>query len=145
MPTRPASPCLTPRCPGLATYRGRCAQCNQGHQRQRGSAHSRGYTSYWQNVFRPQFIQMLIAEGIVPVCGAALPGGPRTQDSQCRADGHLTFTSSDGSALHLDHEPPLTDAERQNRAAVCDPMRVRLLCASCHSGKTQREVHGMPA
>lgn len=82
---------------------------------------------------------MLVEAGVPPVCGAALPGGPRSTDSLCRSRGLLTFHNPDGSDLHLDHEPPLTDAERQDASAVCDPLRVQLLCRHDHSAKTLRE------
>lgn len=77
---------------------------------------------------------MLLEAGIPPICGARLPTGPQTQDSRCDQDGRNTM-----EALHFDHEPPLTDAERTQPAHVCDPNRIQLLCASCHSAKTDRE------
>jgi len=76
----------------------------------------------------------LIALDIPPVCGAVLPTGPQTQDSQCKQAGVWNAES-----LHLDHEPPLTAAERQRHEAVCDPNRVQWLCASCHDAKTRRQ------
>lgn len=81
---------------------------------------------------------MLIEAGVSPVCGATLPGGPQTNDSQCQASGLLTFQSADGSDLQQDHEPRLTEAERRDPHAVCDPLRIQLLCRSCHSAKTAR-------
>jgi hypothetical protein len=77
---------------------------------------------------------MLIAAGIAPICGAALPDGPSMKDSECKADGRITHRR-----LHLDHDPPLRDEERSARRAVCNPLRVGFLCASCHSRKTNRE------
>lgn len=77
---------------------------------------------------------MLLDRGIPPVCGAALPEGPKTQDSYCRRDGVLTF-----HRLHLDHEPPLTEAERGDVSKVCDPLRLQLLCFVDHARKTERE------
>ena len=47
--------------------------------------------------------------------------------------------SADGSSLHLDHEPPLQDWERKDKARVCDMNRIVLKCARCHSIKTARD------
>ncbi len=78
---------------------------------------------------------MLLEAGIPPVCGAALPTGPQTQDSLCKAEGRVQ-----GEDLHFDHEPPLTAEERLDPHAVCDPNRLQLLCGSrCHHAKTERE------
>ncbi len=95
-----------------------------------GSSSSRGYGSAWQ-AFRRRFIAQLVQMNIIPVCGASLPSGPQTAHSRCRELGLMV-----GHGLHLDHEPPLTDAERANRAAVCDERRIQLLCSSCHAAKT---------
>lgn len=99
----------------------------------RGSAHARGYTRAWQR-FRLWFIQKLIAAGVVPVCGARWPGLPSTGDSRCQADGRLN-----DRRLHLDHTPPLTDAERRIERCVCDVARLQLLCQACHNAKSARE------
>lgn len=132
MPTAALRPC--PGCRTALVARGRCASCAKAQDTRRGTSTERGYGSYWRR-FRPQFIGMLVEAGIAPVCGAALPEGPQTKDSQCKAQGLYTL---DG--LHLDHEPPLTEAERKVRAIVCDPRRIQLLCgARCHQAKTQRE------
>ena len=82
---------------------------------------------------------MLVDAGITPVCGASLPTGPGPEHSQCHAAGLYAYTSADGSSLHLDHEPPLQDHERQDVQAVCDPARIVLLCQSCHATKTAKE------
>jgi hypothetical protein len=58
-------------------------------------------------------------------------------DSRCRADGFQNWRN-----LHVDHDPPLRDEERQHRHLVEDFMRVGLLCASCHATKTNREQGG---
>ena len=120
---------------------GRCPSCARKKDQARGTAHQRGYTfRYWQP-FRKQFIAALVNAGIQPVCGAALPTGPVNRDSPCRDAGLLTFTSADGSSLHLDHEPPLQDWERSEPARVCDPNRIVLKCQSCHQAKTAKEMH----
>jgi hypothetical protein len=63
-----------------------------------------------------------------------MPGGPSSQHSICRAQGLLN-----GERLHLDHDPPLRDEERHDPRAVMDPLRIVLLCATCHNTKTARE------
>lgn len=120
-------------CPGgcgAKVAKGRCQACTRKMDQRRGSASSRGYGAAWER-FRRLFVALLVAAGIAPVCGAALPDGPQTQDSQCKAAGLLV-----GDDLQLDHEPPLTEAERQQPRAVCDPRRVQFLCRACHARKT---------
>lgn len=123
---------------GQLVTAGRCASCSRTIEQRRGSATDRGYDAYWRR-FRPYFVNLLIQAGIVPVCGAALPNGPQTQDSLCQQAGRLT-----GDDIHLDHEPPLTDAERArsragDHAIVCDATRIQLLCGNCHATKTRAE------
>lgn len=86
--------------------------------------------------FRLYFIGLLVAAGIAPICGAALPDGPQTSHSRCKAHGLETWRSADGSDLHLDHEPGLLPHERIDSLKVCDPKRIQLLCAACHTAKT---------
>lgn len=126
MPTAPPRACAT--CGALIT--GPCPTCRRTRDRYRGSAASRGYGHVWQ-AFRPQFMGMLVAAGIPPVCGARLPNGPTTSHSQCRAAGLIN-----GTDLHLHHEPPLSEAERQDVRAVCDPTRIEALCSTCHNAET---------
>jgi len=135
MPTSASRPCPWPRCSNLQP----CPTHARSTDRARGTAHQRGYNGAWL-AFRPQFIAALVQAGILPVCGAALPTGPHTQDSQCQAQGLFTYTSTDGSSLHLDHEPELQDWERHNVRAVCDPERIVLLCRECHAQKRKRGV-----
>lgn len=61
-----------------------------------------------------------------------MPDGPQTTHSACKAAGFLTGLSSTGDGLHLNHEPPLRDEERQYPHLVCDARRIELLCAACH-------------
>lgn len=84
---------------------------------------------------------MLVEAGVDPQCGAALPGGPTSEDSQCKAAGLFTYNSGNGTSLHFDHEPALRDDERSDPAAVCNPLRIQLLCGECHTRKT----HGRPS
>lgn len=105
--------------------------------RRRGSAHDRGYTASWRR-FIGYFRRLLLREGIAPVCGAALPGGPTMSESRCKAEGRLSAVR-----LHLHHDPPLTRAEREDKRAVEDPLRVGFLCQRCHNAATARA--GRPA
>jgi len=130
--TAPLRPCSA-GC-GALVVRGRCAACSRHREQQRGTATQRGYGAAWLR-FRPRFLAALVEAGILPVCGAALPDGPQTNDSACKAAGRLTFRSDDGSSLHFDHDPPLQEHERGRPDAVCDVRRVQLLCASCHARK----------
>ncbi len=107
-------------------------------ERARGTATARGYGVRWRT-FRVWLRNRMIAWHIVPVCGATLPGGPVTTDSQCQAEGRLVDANPDGSDLHYDHEPPLQAHERSDVRAVCDPLRIQLLCEACHNRKTQRD------
>jgi hypothetical protein len=130
------------RCGALVGRLG-CPRCAQAHEQRRGTAHARGYDRHWLR-FRPQFLALLVQAGLNPVCGEALPNGPTIRDSACRDAGLWTFTSADGSSLHLDHEPELEDWERSLPERVCDATRIVLKCASCHAMKTAREMahHG---
>lgn len=140
MPAAPARPCAG-SCGQVGIWSGpRCPACAQARDRQRGTSTQRGYDSRNWGHFRRQFLAMLVAAGIPPVCGATLPGGPVTQDSACKAAGLQVFDNDDGTGLHLDHEPPLTEAERLDPAAVCDPLRIQCLCRADHARKTRREA-----
>lgn len=140
MPSAFLRPCAGPRCSALVPS-GYCSECqpsSRQYERERGTSTQRGYGVRWR-AFRVWLRGQMIAKHIVPVCGATLPGGPVTSDSQCRQAGLLVGTNPDGSDLHFDHEPPLQPHERADARAVCDPRRVQLLCAECHNRKTQRD------
>lgn len=142
MPAALLRSCSKHGCPNLC-HGGRCQACEQEHQRtynrSRGSSSDQGYGAFWK-AFRAAFFGMLIEAGIPPACGAVLEGGPKTMDSRCKAAGlYAVLVSEDGTSVHVDHEPPLTDAERMDPRSVCDPLRVQVLCKSCHSAKTLRE------
>lgn len=129
-------PCVVPGCSALTTG-GRCRDHARRIEQARGSATARGYDARWRR-FRRRFVATLIARDILPVCGARLAGTP-SPSSRCAADGLLTARSADGSDLHFDHDPPLTDVERSDWRAVCDETRIVLLCAEDHNRKTQHE------
>lgn len=136
MPTAPLRTCAG-GC-GTLVRKGRCPACARVPEQRRGTSTERGYGAAWR-AFRPIFIAMLVSLGIAPICGAALPDGPQTSHSRCKAQGLETWVSADGSDLHLDHEPGLKPHERRDTLKVCDPRRIVLLCRSCHSVKTAGE------
>jgi hypothetical protein len=101
------------------------------------------YGHAWSVVFRQHFVGLLLQAGLTVKCGAALPDGPKTQDSECQALGRITTRG-----LELDHAPALTEAERQaaiqgDRRAVDDPFRVQWLCSDCHRKATARRREGV--
>lgn len=132
MPSALLHPCSVPGCPAL-TDQPRCPVHTKQADRQRGTPTERGYNAAWRD-FRRRFKNTLIMHGIAPVCGAALPGGPLMAASRCRAEGRLNDV-----ALELHHDPPLQPHERQDRRAVCNPLRVGWLCKACHSRATQEQ------
>lgn len=143
MPAPLLRPCAAPGgCPELVPPGTPYCLEHQSYARvreqERGSPTRRGYGVRWR-AFRIWVRNRMIALGIVPVCGATLPGGPVTQDSLCQQQRRLVGQNSDGSELHLDHEPSLRFEERGDARAVCDPLRVQWLCRECHARKTQRE------
>jgi len=140
MPTAALRPCLG-RCGKRVSTR-RCGPCAAKQDRWRGTSQDRGYGSPWRHFvayIRDRFVEL----GIPIVCGASLPDGPDTKAwSRCARDGRIN-----GEALHLDHEPPLTEAERQDalfgdRRAVDDEKRVGWLCSECHRLKTSAQMVG---
>ena len=136
MPDRFLRPCSG----GCGRYvaKGACPACRSARERTRPSRRERGYGPIW-DAWRPVFISALAALGILPVCGAALPDGPKTSDSSCKAQGLWSYSSASGSSLQFDHEPPLTNVERKDPLKVCDPRRIQLLCKACHDAKTARQ------
>ena len=137
-PLAPKRPCAG-GCGALVRH-GRCASCTKVTEQRRGTANARGYTYRDWQPFRRRFLALLVEADILPVCGAALPSGPAARESACRDAQIATFTSADGSSLHLDHEPKLEDWERHDPARVCDPTRIVLKCAECHNRKTAKEM-----
>ena len=134
MPTAPLPFCPAAGCSRRS--RGLCPQHRavrrQATDARRGSRHARGYDSRWVR-FVAAFPRLLIARGLLPVCGARLAGTPSPRSS-CAARGRVTL-----EGLQVDHDPPLEAWERRQPARVCDVHRVGLLCASCHAAKTRQD------
>ena len=107
---------------GTKVVRGRCPRCNAAREaRRRASRRSNPYNSRPWRRCRLAFISALVEAGVQPTCGAALPTGPRTDDSYRRRAGFLIYRNRDLSLLHCDHEPPLRDDEQDNPDAILRP------------------------
>lgn len=131
MPSAPLRPCLGCHVP---TKGSRCQKCARTVERQRGSASARGYDAKWDR-HRRAFINKLIEQHIVPVCGARLPGAPVTQDSLCAQEGLLT-----GDHLDTDHIEPHSG---QDDPRFWDERNLQLLCHTrCHPRKTATKDGG---
>lgn len=131
-------------CPGAGCFekvkRGLCSSCATRRDQRRRTARVLTYSESWWRAFRTHYIHLLVEAGVVPACGARLPGGPTPTVSRCLAEGVLTGTSTRGSSLHLHHQPELALWEQSDRAAICDPMRIVVACDRCHNAETsQRE------
>lgn len=138
MPNAPLRPCSA--CRRALVARGKCAGCTQHENRERFERREFDYSTRWWRAFRKYFISQVVFAGVVPCCGATLPGGPDASVSECRRDGRMTMTSDDGSALHLHHEPELRPEELRDRRAICDPSRIVLACRTCHTKGTPRRT-----
>ena len=117
---------------------GRCPAHRRAADRQRETREARGYDRPWRELTHA-FRQMLINAGVVPVCGARLPGAPVTHDSACAAAGLLVDDSQHrrrtGKSLHTDHIVPHSGDDRLR----LNPLNLQLLCKSDHDAKTRRE------
>lgn len=116
VPIRMRKPCAYPGCPELVTS-GYCDEHKRGKQqeqdRQRGSAHQRGYTAQWQKA------RLTYLRGH-PLC------------AECEKEGRLT------PATELDHIKP----HKGNMDLFWDFNNVQGLCRPCHSRKTAKEDGG---
>jgi 5-methylcytosine-specific restriction protein A len=141
MPAALLRACASPGCPHLTAGR-LCSTCASTANKQRGSAASRGYGADWRHL-RIYFRRRLIAAGLVPVCGARLPGAPVTHDSQCEANHFLVDDDAHrrtyGHGLHTDHIVPHGGDDRLR----LDLLNLQLLCEADHDRKTMREQHAM--
>jgi 5-methylcytosine-specific restriction endonuclease McrA len=100
----------------------------------RGTRHERGYGAAW-DAYRLDFMNALVTLDIPLWCGARLPGTPPTTDSQCAAEGRMTY------GRVVDHIVPVKGAtdprfyDRTNLQLLCDGATGR----GCHDRKRQRE------
>jgi 5-methylcytosine-specific restriction protein A len=120
MPSRAKTICRHPGCGKLIDTPGYCdrhqvafEQRKAAFDKQRGSAHERGYTSRWHKARRLFLLSS-------PLCVA------------CQRAGRLT------AATVVDHIVP----HRGDAEIFWDRTNWQTLCASCHSAKTAREDGG---
>src|SRR5437868_6954601 len=116
-PTAVAKACSVPGC-GVLVAHGRCVHHARQADRARGSAAARGYDRCWR-ARRTWFFHRLLALGMVPVCGARLPGAPETVDGLCAAEGQRTLNDR-----HVDHIVPHRGADDPN---FWDPLNWQVL------------------
>lgn len=112
MPTAPLRPCAAPGCRGLVPY-GRCKAHTQQRERDRGSAHERGYDRDWSKlsiIFRREH----------PFC------------ADCELRGIVKASKC------VDHVIP----HRGNESLRMDRDNLRALCWACHSVKTAKYDRG---
>jgi 5-methylcytosine-specific restriction protein A len=100
----------------------------------RGTASSRGYGSKWGRQ-RALFIseQFRLSVPRAGLCGARLPGAPRTDDSECARLGLIV------AGLVADHIVPVTGP---NDPTFWNLDALQFLCARCDAVKRQRESRG---
>lgn len=142
MPAALLKSCAGIGCPNLVV-KGKCQSCARQYERQRVTnrkAASGGVDLYntarWRQL-RELFRRRLCEAGILPACGARLPGAQLTTDSTCEPetmdDGH--HQQRWGERLHVDHIVDHAGDER----AFADLMGLQMLCRPDHSRKTMRE------
>lgn len=106
-------PCLEPRCPALVRGGGRCQTHQRKKERERGTAHERGYDARWRKA-RLAFLRAN------PLC------------LQCEGYGRIV------PATVVDHVVPHCG----DRVLFWDQDNWQPLCARCHSAKTAAEDGG---
>lgn len=115
MPPRPKKPCNYPGCPNLVTAGEKYCeyhrkQIDSDYNRQRGTAHQRGYTAEWRKASK-QFLKEN------PIC------------AECERNGKIT------RATLVDHRIP----HKGDMTLFWDRCNWQPLCASCHGRKTAKE------
>lgn len=100
MPTRPHSPCLTPRCSGRSTHRGRCQPCAARYDRQRGTATERGYND---PAWRALSAQVLREEPTCREPGCSRPSQHADHIRSVKSAPHLRLTRSNVRGLCHSH------------------------------------------
>lgn len=113
MPIAARRPCTWPGCRELVSEGSRCAQHRRQVERERGSAHERGYTSAWTKA-RAAYLSAH------PICVVH------------RAEGALVAASV------VDHKVP----HRGDKQLFWDSGNWQALCKPCHDRKTATEDGG---
>lgn len=119
MPTRPKRICSYPGCPCFAVVGSKCEahakQSRQAVDRQRGTAHQRGYTGRW-NRYSKWFLKQ-----------------PGNQICKLRIDGRCTLAA--GCVDHIKPVPP-------DDPLFWEPSNHQASCLVCNSIKGNREMQG---
>jgi 5-methylcytosine-specific restriction protein A len=118
MPYRATKVCSRPSC-GNLSQGGRCQNCRGERERQRGTAHSRGYTAAWRKLR----LVVLGCGGTAAPCW--LDGGHALHGPlcvECRA-----------IATDVDHIQTLRDGGRD------EGLNLRSYCRGCHARRTLRD------
>ena len=116
MPMAARRPCTWPGCPELVSDGSRCTKHRRQADRQRGTAHERGYTSAWTKAR-----------------DAWLRSHPLCQCPDCD-EGRVRLTA----ATVVDHKIP----HRGDKGLFWDSANWQSMSKSCHDRKTAREDGG---
>ncbi len=109
-PSRAPTPCTVPRCPNMATTRGRCALHATATETRRGSSATRGYGTRWRSIRR----EFLRDNPTCMDCG----GASEVPDHSPRSRRQLVA------------DPTVEDPD--------DPIWLEPVCAHCHNARTRR-------
>lgn len=110
-PLAPSKSCLTPRCSGVGSYRGRCARCAAQREQQRANVDVRR----WYRTARWKDLRAIVLREEPNCCDCAAIG--------------KTEPSTD-----VDHQRP----HRGSAYLFWDRANLRGRCHACHARKTQR-------
>lgn len=117
-PMRAPRPCVVSGCPQLTRDGPRCPdhrrQAERQYDRQRGTAHERGYTARWAK-YSKQYRKRH------PLC------------EHCKERGDVS------PAEHVDHIVPVSGPDDPG---FWDPTNHQALCVPCHNAKTATEREG---
>jgi 5-methylcytosine-specific restriction protein A len=114
MPTAPLRPCAAPQCPARVP-RGYCPEHARRRERERGSAHARGYTSAWSRYARGFRARH-------PLCGDKEPDAYPSTASRCALAGRVTVAEV---VHHI-------RAHQQDQALFWDRRNHESACKACH-------------
>lgn len=114
--------CPTPGCPNLVA-RGRCNNCNQQAEQQRGNRHQRGYGRQHTERFRPGVLR----RDPLCVCDDQAHGHSAPCLAQATVADHWPLSRRELVALKLDPN---------------DPEHGRGLCKACHDKHTSHAQPG---